>query len=218
MRALILTTALFVAASFLAWRFYMDQVSELHGLKELPLSLTDANSVASDTFADEVLIADLDLYDDPDYGFSVAIPAGWRRIVSSNEADIDPHDLQAWLEPGYAVGFESPRSGATDRFADYILIEVLPGDDTGLFMSTDEQRRYLSTSDGQIAYDMLSIDGKTDTASDVDLVIFQRGVQAMGYTLGFYAIGEPANERALFNAFQIMLRTFNQTAEPFVII
>lgn len=164
------------------------------------------------------LILDLERYVDPDYGFSVAIPAGWTRIVAAETPVSETDDVLASLEPGYAVGFESPRSGLKDRFADYILIEVLPGDDSGLFEASEEQQQYLPFESEKIAYDRLAIDSATDDATEVDLVIFQRGVNALGYTLGFYAIGEPANEQTMFDAFQIMIRTFTQTSDPFVII
>ncbi|MFK7860631.1 MAG: hypothetical protein AB8B64_17560 [Granulosicoccus sp.] len=163
-------------------------------------------------------ILNLQRYDDADYGFSVAIPDGWTRIVAADNPVSDDDDLLALLEPGYAVGFESPRAGLKDRFADYILIEVLPGDDIGLFETSEDQRYFIRSGSDEIAYERLEIDGDTDDASEVDLVIFQHGVQAVGYTLAFYAIGEPANEKILFDAFQILLRTYTQKSDPFVII
>ncbi len=161
-------------------------------------------------------IADLERYDDPDYGFSLAVPVGWTRIVAADTDDVA--DVLASLEPGYAVGFESPRSGDSDIFADYILIEVLPGNEFGLFEATEAQRRYIEIDAQPVAYDRLLVDSAVDANAAVDLVIFQRGVQAFGYTLAFYAIGEPDNEQTLFDAFQIMLHTFSQTTEPFVVI
>ena len=160
----------------------------------------------------------LERYEDQDYGFTLAVPAGWTRVFAALPDGTEVGNWPDELEPGYAVGFESPRSGSRDRFADYILIELLPGDEFGLFDATKEQQHYFQSERNQIAYDQLRIDSSVDDAIDVDLVIFQRGVQAFGYTLAFYAIGEPANEKRLFEAFQIMLRTFEQIEDPFVII
>lgn len=163
-------------------------------------------------------ISNLERYDDPDYGFSFAIPAGWRTIIAV-QSEVDTVD--DWLddlEPGYAVGFEAPRSGNQDRFADYILIELLPGEDFGLFDASGAQTYVFESEQESFTYHRLEIDSALDDTIDVDLVIFQRGVQALGYTLAFYAIGEPADEHLLFQAFQIMLRTFEQHKAPFVII
>lgn len=162
-------------------------------------------------------------YDDLDYGFSVAVPKGWSKIVldeSTEHSTTGPlaSDTPLWSEPGYTMGFESPRGDKPDQFADYILIELLPGDDTGLFETTHVDQRVLQVGHQSIGYDQLFVDSEYDDSIDVDLVIFQRGVQALGYTLSFYAIGEPANEQVLFDAFQIMLRTFSQSSEPFVVI
>ena len=176
------------------------------------------SSVADESIKTVESIEVLERYEDQDYGFSVAVPAGWTRVYA---AQPDGTEVGIWpdqLEPGYAVGFESPRSGSRDRFADYILIELLPGDDFGLFEATGAQQHYFQTEQTKFVYDRLSINSALDDSIDVDLVIFQRGVQAFGYTLAFYAIGEPANEKILFEAFQIMLRTFEQIEDPFVVI
>ena len=160
----------------------------------------------------------LERYEDQDYGFSVAVPAGWTRVYAAQPDGTEVGNWPDNLEPGYAVGFESPRSGSRDRFADYILIELLPGDEFGLFDTTGAQQHYFQSEQTKFVYDRLSINSALDDSIDVDLVIFQRGVQAFGYTLAFYAIGEPANEKILFEAFQIMLRTFEQIEDPFVVI
>lgn len=165
----------------------------------------------------------LERYEDLDYGFSVAVPKGWRKVVLEESAEHSTVESRAtdsalWSEPGYTVGFESPRGDNPDEFADYILIELLPGEETGLFETTHADQRVLQVGQQSIGYDQLFVDSEYDDAVDVDLVIFQRGVQALGYTLSFYAIGEPANEQVLFDAFQIMLRTFSQSSDPFVII
>lgn len=154
----------------------------------------------------------LERYTDQDVGFQMAVPSGWGRIVLDQaESSVDALDI------GYAVGFEAPQQSLTDEFADYILVEVLPGTDSGLFDAGSEQRYSLQIDGNSIEYDRLYIDSKADKHAAVDLVIFQREFRALGYTVDFYAIGEPANEKTLFDAFQIMLRTFEINAAPFKI-
>lgn len=166
---------------------------------------TESGSVTSK------LISDIEIYEDADYGFSVAVPTGWTRIVAAQP----PSSQIMNLEQGHAVGFETGRQGSADRFADYILIEVLPGDDSGAFAANEDAQRWMSFDDQLIAYQEVYINSDEDPNVDVDLIIYQREVRALGYTVGFYAIGEPVNQKTLFDAFQIMLRTYYQQHDPF---
>ena len=63
-----------------------------------------SESLPSTEFTYE-LLTDLDTYENADYGFSVAIPAGWSPVI----AEVDKEDI--FIEPGYAIGFESSRQG-----------------------------------------------------------------------------------------------------------
>lgn len=180
------------------------------------------------------LILDVEAYEDPDYGFSVAIPAGWRRIVTLepeaqpvavelSEAD-GGHALSegmsqgfdpSVLEPGYAVGFESVHQHENDRFADYILVEILPGNLSGLF-AADAKHRQSVVIDGRPAwYDRLEINQSSTGLTDVDLVIYQAELAGVGYTVGLYAIGEHTSERIMAIAFEVMLQTFRVDRPPF---
>ncbi|NND90721.1 MAG: hypothetical protein HKN42_07630 [Granulosicoccus sp.] len=176
------------------------------------------------------LLLDIEAYEDPDYGFSVAIPTGWRKIVTA-EPERDPQSARAviddtqegaaasmsleLLEPGYAVGFESVQQNRDDRFADYILIEILPGNASGLFYSDGLQRQPV-TIDGRSAwYDRLEVDEASSGLTDVDLVIYQAEFSGLGYTVGLYAIGEPEREAIMSTAFGVMLSTFKVTRAPF---
>lgn len=149
-------------------------------------------------------------YVDSDYGFEMAVPAGWRMVV------LDDVETQTQIpELGYAVGFEAARDSEGDQFTDYILLEILPGVDSGLFEATANDQQSLILNGELIHFDKLYIDGDRDHLSAVDLVIFQRELTALGYTVDFYAVGEPDNEDTLFEAFQIMLRTFKLNTAPF---
>ncbi len=180
------------------------------------------------------LILDVEGYEDPDFGFSVAIPAGWRRIVIAEpEAKVVRDELSEVekgstlskglspgvdlpvLEPGYAVGFESAHRHENDQFADYILVEILPGKSSGLF-AADVNHRQSILIDGRPAwYDRLEINQSSTGLTDVDLVIYQAELAGVGYTVGLYAIGELASERTMAIAFEIMLQTFKVDRPPF---
>ena len=155
------------------------------------------------------LLMDIEYYEDDDYGFSVAIPAGWNKIVA-----VQPNDLSIF-EPGYTVGFEAPKSGEYDLFADYIMIEILPGSDSGAF-ETDGSNRIDVSIDGRPAWiDMLDIKATETGLQDVDLTIYQAQITGLGYTVGLYAIGEPDREELMSAAFEILVRTFGFYLEPF---
>ena len=186
-------------------------------ISDMDYSSSKPQATISSTVTSVESISDLELYEDPDYGFTMVVPVGWSRIVLDDGASGDA-ELANPFDSGYAVGFESPRPLHGDQFADYILVELLPGSDSGLFETVENDQRMLTIADTPISYDRLYINHATEAATDVDLVVYQRGVQALGYTVSLYAIGEPANEQTLFEAFQIMLRTYTQTQDPFVVI
>ena len=173
----------------------------------------------------------LTAYVDPDFGFSVAVPAGWRAVVAAeSEAQAAMH------EPGYAVGFESPRERATDVFSDYLMIEILPDDESGLF-ETDGSRRRAVTIDGRSAWrDELVLPAsvlgpiavpsgegavsvgeraRRQAGGASDLIVRQASLAGLGYTIGFYAIGERSREALMGDAFETMLRTFRLVRAPF---
>ena len=157
------------------------------------------------------MLTDLDTYENTDYGFSVAVPAGWSPVI----ADVDDND--GFLEPGYAIGFESSRQGKDDRFADYILVELLPGRDSGLFETDGRQREMIKVNGKSGFREHLRIDGRENGLSAIDLIVHQAEIQGLGYTIAFYAIGEPANEVMMRDAFDVMLRTFRLKNSPFFI-
>ncbi len=156
------------------------------------------------------LLLEIEPYKDLDYGFTVAIPSGWQRIVSA-ETD---EQLEV-LEPGYAVGFESPSQGGKDDFADYILIEILPGADSGSFV-TDGSNRSDVFIDGKPAWvDKLDVDGDAAGLDGVELTVYQAEITGLGYTVGLYAIGEADRTELMSAAFEVMVRTLQFTANPF---
>lgn len=180
----------------------------------------------SDVGAHPERLLDIEHYEDLDYGFKLAIPAGWRKIVTAesvsepvdsinsvndNERSTTPQSL----EPGYAVGFESVQQNADDRFADYILIEVLPGNESGRFEAADSLRQAVTIDGRRTWFDRLEIDHVSSGTIDVDLVVYQAELSGVGYTVGLYAIGEPVREHLLAMAFEVMLQTFKVVRDPF---
>ena len=182
------------------------------------------------------LVLDIEHYDDYDYGFSMAIPAGWRRIVTAEpevkavsgllsgvetgstlSEGVSPSlDMQI-LEPGYAVGFESAQQHADDQFADYILVEILPGKFSGLFAADMNDRQSVLIDGRPASYDRLEIKHASTGLTDVDLVIYQAELAGVGYTVGLYAIGEHTSERTMAIAFEVMLQTFRIDRSPFTV-
>ena len=171
---------------------------------------------------------ELNAYVDPDFGFSVATPAGWRAVVAA-ESDAQ----MAMYEPGYALAFESPRDD-DDLFADYLMVEILPGSESGLF-ETDGSRRRATRVDGRPAWrDELRLPmtvpapiasaiapdagGSTPAGAreaEVELAIYQASFAGLGFTVSLYAIGEGSRGDFMAGAFEIMLRTFRLGDEPF---
>jgi len=183
----------------------------LAGLLSLGVLPVQQPEAVAGTQSSQELLVDLDTYENADYGFSVAIPAGWSPVI----ADVDTEEV--FKEPGYAIGFESARQGKDDRFADYILVELLPGRDSGLF-ETDGNKRELIKVNGREGFrEHLTIDGRKNGLSAIDLIVHQAEIQGLGYTIGFYAIGEPANEVMMRDAFDVMLRTFRLKNNPFFV-
>jgi len=154
----------------------------------------------------------LDTYVDPDFGFSLAVPAGWTAVIA-----VPVEAGPALLEPGYAIGFESPREGDGDIFSDYLMVEILPGDESGLFR-TDGSLVRETRVDGRIAWrDALTLAADPGIGSAVDLIVRQAAMAGLGYTVGLYAIGEPARLELLEDAFEVMLRTFRLPTPPFTV-
>jgi len=149
-------------------------------------------------------------YVDQDYDFKLAIPEHWVRIYAAeDEADADS-DL-----PGYAVGFESPRAGKQDRFADYLMVEVLPGSHSGAFDSDGSEQQVIMV-DGRVAVtDKVYLDDFDVGGASLDLVVYQAEIIELGYTVAVFAIGERHEAEVLADAFNLALKTLKIPDDPF---
>jgi len=149
-------------------------------------------------------------YVDLQHHFSMAVPAGWQPIVAAEPvADEDA------FEQSYAVGFSAPRESALDQYADYLMVEILPGSVSGNFESTGEFRESISIDGRPAVRDKVRLLDQDMGTSSIDLVVFQAHLQGIGFTVGIYAIGEQHQEPLLAEAFELMLQTLELNGSPF---
>lgn len=153
-------------------------------------------------------ILSISAYEDQDIGFSMAVPTGWLKISALATEDAN-------LESGYTIGFESPKSGEQDIFADYVMVEILPGNYSGAFQTDGEKRREVLV-DGQVAIvDELVIENFNINGATLDLMVYQAQIQMAGFNIGLYVIGEHKEEAVLSDAFKLLLHTYSLPINPF---
>jgi len=149
-------------------------------------------------------------YFDEDYGFTLAVPENWSRVIAAE----DEHEVDV-LEPGYAVAFESPKSHDVDVFADYLMVEILPGAQSGAF-SSDGSRSKVTMVDERVAItDQVFLNDYDINGDRIDLVVFQAEIIELGFTVGIFAIGEKREADILEDAFKLALKTFKIPEDPF---
>jgi len=167
-------------------------------------SLTDA----PETY-EELLFVD---YDDADFGFSMVVPKDWLMLISDEQQD----ELDQG-EPGYSVVFESPREDESDLYSDYVMVEVLPGIETGAFDSDGDQREVVIIDGQRAVKDELVLVDFPFGDKSVDLSIRQAEIAQLGYTVGLYAIGTKDNARMLDEAFRALLYSFQLPKQPYLV-
>lgn len=152
-------------------------------------------------------------YTDQGYGFQLAVPEHWSHLYAA----VDDAKTDA-IQPGYAIGFESPKSHAQDVFADYLMVEVLPGAASGAFAG-DGAHTQVVMVDGKVAVtDKIEMDGFDINGNKIDLVVFQAEIVEFGFTIGIYAIGEKREAAVLADAFELALQTFIVPEDPYSVI
>ena len=96
------------------------------------------------------------------------------------------------------------------------MVEVLPGNETGAFIS-DGEHRSLVTVDGQTAVeDKILLTNFPVGDMELDLSIRQAEIAQLGYTVGLYAVGTKDNARMLEEAFQALLYSFKLPKQPYL--
>ncbi len=148
-------------------------------------------------------ITEIREYIDQDFQFSMAVPADWNQIIAD-----EPVSEFDQLETIYAVGFESVQSGAGDTFADYIMVEITPGLETGAFETDGSLRRTIQIDGHPAIEDELQLENYRIEGRHIDLQVYQAELYQLGYTVGFYAIGEHREASRLRDAFRLMIETF----------
>jgi len=149
-------------------------------------------------------------YTDEDYDFQIAVPEHWSvNFMATHDEQTDA------LEPGYAVGFESPRSDAGDVFADYLMVEILPGAHSGAFETDGSQTKVIMVDGRAAITDRVNLDNFEIDGNQIDLVVFQAEIVELGFTVCIFAIGEQREADVLRDAFQLALKTFKVPDDPF---
>jgi hypothetical protein len=159
-------------------------------------------------------ISDIEAYHDKDFGFRMAVPAGWQAIDMS----IDYESEQDGLAIAHSVGFEAPRESDTDVFADYVMIEIFPGSRSGKFETDGTRAKHVMINGVSGIRESLAVDQHRIGESTFDLVVHQAEIRDTGYTVGFYAIGEPRNRQLIDDAFELLIRTFTFDLPPYRVI
>jgi hypothetical protein len=184
--------------------------SALVTLYQTPATAMPVAKLVVEDVIDSDSIFNIENYDDDDYGFSVAIPTGWIKVVAAEA--LEKFEV---LEPGYTIGFEAPTQGNDDLFADYIMIEILPGTDSGAFETDGSNRLEVSIDSRPAWVDKLNVNAAVYGLDDIELTVYQAQISGLGYTVGLYAIGEPGREETMAAAFELMVRTFSFFIEPY---
>ncbi len=178
------------------------------------------NSILGDTFtrgftrtdshdylSEELLFVD---YHDNTLGFSMVVPKEWSQLIPGHS-----YELSDDIDAGYSVIFESPLEDDKDRYADYLMIEVLPGIDTGAFESTGEHRGVVIVDGQQAVRDELTLLDFPVGGHRIDLLVKQAEIAQLGYTVGLYVIGTNNNAQMLDEAFRALLYSFQLPKQPY---
>jgi hypothetical protein len=158
---------------------------------------------------EELLFVD---YEDSTLGFSMVVPKQWSRLIPDHSYEVSDD-----MDAGYSVIFESPLEGEQDSYADYIMIEVLPGIDTGAFESTGEHRGVVIVDGQQAVRDELTLLDFPVGGHRIDLLVKQAEIAQLGYTVGLYVIGTNNNAQMLDEAFRALLYSFQLPKQPYLV-
>jgi len=167
----------------------------------------DGQWAQSNSGSAELLFVD---YYDEDFGFSMVVPQGWTKVITD-----EPSGGDSALEPGYSVVFESGRENEHDHYADYVMVEVLPGIETGAFETSGEHRELIIIDGREAVQDKLILRNIAFEDTISDLTVWQAEIAQLGYTVGLYAVGTSNNARMLEDAFRAMVFSFQLPNQPF---
>lgn len=159
----------------------------------------------------QYIITDVVAYQDAAFDFQLTVPAGWVPVVAIPEG----YEQQDGLAVAHSVSFEAPREYPGDVFSDYVMIEIIPGSRSGKFVTDGSQAEAIVIDGFEALRESLAIDQYRLGKEVLDLVVHQAEIKALGYTVGFYAIGEPRNRQLLDDAFELMIQSFAFSIPPY---
>lgn len=143
---------------------------------------------------------------DPVAGFALTLPDKWfRRVLNDSPEDSGGDEQQAG---GYAVTYLSPLTSDDDTFADYIMVELLPGDATGFTANTRTERQNIKVDGITAIRERIELLEYPVADGDIDLVAYQTIVTRARYSLGIYAVGQRHESVALESLFSRVIETF----------
>ncbi len=159
-------------------------------------------------------ISDVEEYRDDHFGFRMAVPAGWNSI----DPLLDYTAEEDGLAVAHSVVFEAPRESESDDFSDYVMVEIFPGSRSEKFATDGTRAKHVTINGIAGLRESLAVDQHRIGESTVDLVVHQAEIRDTGYTVGFYAIGEPRNRQLIDDAFELLIRTFTFDLPPYRVI
>ncbi len=143
---------------------------------------------------------------DPVVRFALTLPEHWYRRVLNDEA-LEP-DNRTPQEQGYAVTYLSPLTSDSDPFADYVMVELLPGESSGFSSDSKTERRVIRVDGVSALRERIELPAYPVDQHRIDLVAYQTIVTQKRYTLGIYVVGQHIEAAALDALFTRIIESF----------
>jgi len=115
------------------------------------------------------------------------------------------------------VTFESPPSNATDTFADYLMIEILPGRAEPGFSQVPDERVPMQFNGSEVFRERFILDDFPIEDTQIDLVAWQINLVSDEYTIALYAVGERREDPRLERFLIELAHAFAIRRAPFQI-
>jgi len=145
-------------------------------------------------------------YVDPLAGFSARVPLNWQRVQISAPSDA-----------GVTVSFESPPTGLDDLFADYLMVDIQPGQRVEVLAAPSDEQILMQIAGLEVYRERIPLDHHPVAGIHLDLVVWQVTFRQPGYAVGIYAIGERREEARLERLLIEFAHSFELPAPPFLV-
>jgi len=143
---------------------------------------------------------------DPAGGFDARVPRFWQRIHRVTPGD-----------PGVTISFESPPSGPEDRFADYLMIDIQPGNRVTILEERATEIVPMRINGRTVLRERIVLSQHPVADTYIDLVAWQLTWRHTGYSVGIYAIGEQREEARIERLLIEFADSFSLPAPPFMV-